>query len=132
MKYLLDTQIFIWLDSNSSKLPDEVRDIITNRDNDLFLSLASIWEIQIKHQLGKLKLQIPLEDLVTSQQNNGVSLLGIQPQHIYMLSQLPMHHRDPFDRMIIAQSKFNALNVVSSDKRFRDYDVNVVWPKLSE
>ncbi len=125
--YLLDTQAFIWMDSHSDRLSNTARALILNLDNELFLSLVSIWEMQIKHQLGKLQLRVALSTIVNEQLRNRVQLLLIQPQHIYGLAQLPLHHRDPFDRLLIAQARAENLTLISSDSRFADYDVPTVW-----
>src|SRR5687768_5240382 len=98
MNYLLDTQVFIWVDSDPTKISTAARYVMADANNLFFLSIASVWELQIKHQLGKLKLRAPLPDIIHDQENN-VRLLPITTEHIYTLEQLPMLHRDPFDRL---------------------------------
>lgn len=94
----------------------------------LYLSLASVWEMQIKSQLGKLSLPGPLPDLVQEQQQvNGIQILPIEPSHIYALQTLPPHHRDPFDRMIIAQATVAGLTIISADHVFRSYAAPLLW-----
>ncbi len=127
MMYLLDTHAFIWMDSSSERLSNTAKDIILNSDNDLFLSLASIWEMQIKHQLGRLQLRLPISMIVDEQRRNRIQLLHIETEHIYGLEHLPFHHRDPFDRMLIAQVRAEDMTLISSDSRFADYAVSVVW-----
>lgn len=100
MRFLLDTQIFIWWDSDSSKLPAHYLHLIQDPENILVLSVASIWEMQIKAQLGKLDLNRPLEDIVLEQERtNRFELLPVQASHVFGLDQLPFHHKDPFDRL---------------------------------
>jgi PIN domain nuclease of toxin-antitoxin system len=96
--------------------------------NRLFLSYASIWEMQLKHQKGKLLLRKPLRGIVREQcSENGLALLPIEPTHIYALDLLPFHHTDPFDRLILAQAKSMSFTVVSDDAAFPAYGVPVLW-----
>ena len=105
MNYLLDTHAFIWWNDNSPKLPAHVRQTLSDRSNQIWLSHASVWELQIKIQLGKLRLGAPLADLIDQESRvNRLRLLSISYDDILKLDSLPMHHRDPFDRMIIAQA----------------------------
>lgn len=120
MKILLDTHIFIWWNGNLQLLPVAARSFCENPDNTLVLSLASVWEMQIKAQLGKLTFNQPLPQIIRSQQlNNGLELLAIQPEHIYALQNLPAHHRDPFDRMLIAQANVEGIPLLSADSLFK-------------
>src|SRR5450432_1867678 len=99
MKYLLDTHVFLWLDGEPSRLSKRVSGIFADEANSFLFSIASVWEIQIKLQLGKLKLNSPLIDvLATNQTYNRVQLLPITLEHILNLANLPDYHRDPFDR----------------------------------
>lgn len=107
MKLLLDTHVFIWVAGNPEKLSEKVRNLLTDANNFWVVSIASVWELQIKSQLGKLNLNSPLPKLITTQQQvNNLQLLPIELSHIYALEALPSHHRDPFDRILIAQSIF--------------------------
>jgi PIN domain nuclease of toxin-antitoxin system len=93
----------------------------------MLLSLASIWKMQIKNQLGKLTFRRPLPDIIESQQRaNGLKLLPVELKHIYGLSTLPNHHKDPFDRLLIAQAKIEDIAVVSVDTIFPQYPVKVL------
>jgi PIN domain nuclease of toxin-antitoxin system len=106
MKILLDTHIFIWMATEPERLSPKAIESIINRQNTLFLSVASIWEIQIKVALGKLDLIANLAVTVDTQiAENSIQLLAIDLQHVYALSKLPPHHRDPFDRLLIANLK---------------------------
>jgi PIN domain nuclease of toxin-antitoxin system len=92
------------------------------------LSIASLWEMQLKTQLGKLHFNLPLSQLIEDQQRvNGLQLLPIEPDHIYALGQLPYHHKDPFDRLLIAQALTENLPMVSADPVFKDYSVQIIW-----
>jgi PIN domain nuclease of toxin-antitoxin system len=103
MKLLLDTHIFIWWDSNPDQLSAQARSLCADADNTLLLSLASVWEMQIKSQLGKLTFHRPLADSISSQQQtNGLEILPIELRHLFALSQLPQYHKDPFDPLLIA------------------------------
>ncbi len=124
MKYLLDTHVFIWLDTSSDKLSERVHKIISIRDNFLFLSLVSIWEIQIKFQLGKLALKTSLTEVIDSQQKrNSIYLLGITLPHILALAGLANHHRDPFDRLLIAQARMEEMIFLTDDQEISKYEV---------
>ncbi len=128
MKLLLDSHIFIWLEIARSQLSDKVREVLLNQNNHLCLSLASIWEIQIKIQLGKLHLNHPLAETISIQQEvNGVEVLPITLTHILALDSLPYHHRDPFDRLLVAQSQVEGLTLVTNDSKIWMYDIPHLW-----
>jgi PIN domain nuclease of toxin-antitoxin system len=128
MRYLLDTHIFIWAATEPEKLSEKVVKALESPENTLFLSVASIWEMQIKTQLRKLRLPLSLPDIVfMQQQSNDIQILPVEPSHIYHLENLPFHHRDPFDRMLIAQSVVDELILVSKDPEFSKYSVNCLW-----
>jgi PIN domain nuclease of toxin-antitoxin system len=128
MRYLLDTSVFIWLESVSSQISPAVQQIMATAGNVFLLSLVSLWEIQIKNQLGKLPLSMPLRDVVRDQhQRNSIQLLSIEPAHIYDLSNLPDHHKDPFDRLLIAQARTEHLTFLSADSEIAKYPVTVLW-----
>ena len=111
MKLLLDTHTFIWWDREPDLIPPATLQLM--RQSQLLLSLVSLWEIQIKTQLGKLNLNLPLADLVK--------------HHILALEQLPQHHRDPFDRLLIAQGRVESTAIVSRDDIFKSYDCQLIW-----
>jgi PIN domain nuclease of toxin-antitoxin system len=128
MKLLLDTHVFLWLRTAPGKIPAQVLAYYEDMDTDVFLSMASLWEMQIKHQLGKLELELPLSELVELQcLNNGLQILNIEPAHIYQLQTLPFHHNDPFDRLILAQAQVENLQLVSADSAFDLYGIDVLW-----
>ena len=128
MKLLLDTHAFIWWDSESSKLSPQALTLCQDRVNTVLLSIASIWEMQIKLQLGKLRLNLHLAKVIESQQQtNGIEVLPIILSHVLELDNLPPHHKDPFDRLLIAQARVEDAILISSDPIFTDYSVNLLW-----
>lgn len=127
MRLLLDTHLFIWWNGNLGLLSPQVRALCENKDNTLVLSLASIWEMQIKSQLDKLTFNEPLAEVVESQQRaNGLELLPITTEHIYALQDLPSPHKDPFDRLLIAQAIVEKIALVTADAVFQQYDVELL------
>lgn len=126
MRLLIDTHIFIWWNGNLNLLAPQTRALCEDRSNTLILSLASVWEMQIKYQLGKLTFNQPLAEIIISQQRaNGVEVLPITAQHIYALQDLPSHHKDPFDRLLIAQANIEKIALVTADPVFQQYDVKL-------
>ncbi|NCC34352.1 MAG: type II toxin-antitoxin system VapC family toxin [Chloroflexia bacterium] len=128
MKLLLDTHTFIWWDSDPAKLSATVLALCSDPANDLILSVTSLWEMYIKHQLGKLSLRLPLVDIVAHQQaTNGVNVLPILPTHVFALDGLPTVHKDPFDRLLVAQANSEGATLVSADPIFKSYPVRMAW-----
>lgn len=128
MKILLDTHTFLWFIEGDPNLSDIARREIEFEDNQRFLSVASLWEISIKVSIGKLKLGMSFADLVTRQvYGNAIELLDIRAEHLEELAKMPFHHRDPFDRLIIAQSIVEKLLVISRDRAFASYPVLLRW-----
>ena len=128
MKYLLDTHTFIWLDSDPDKLSAAVTSLCSDPQNQLYLSIASVWEMQIKIQLRKLKLPTSLAKTLEEQQTaNRLLLLPIELTHILGLAALPDHHKDPFDRLLIAQANAEKMPLISDDPQIAKYSVTVVW-----
>jgi PIN domain nuclease of toxin-antitoxin system len=127
LKYILDTHTFIWWNDDPQLLSEKVVALCEDPSNKLFVSLASVWEMQIKLQLKKLKLSASLESIIEQQQANNIELLTLTTQHILNLSTLPMHHKDPFDRLIISQANMDNAILLSADKKFELYDVKVDW-----
>jgi PIN domain nuclease of toxin-antitoxin system len=128
MKVLLDAHAFIWWDGDPARLSPQVLALCRNRDNTLMLSVASIWEMQIKLQLGKLTITMPLAELIESQQQtNNLEILPITLAYVLALQKLPLHHKDPFDRLLIAQAGIEEAVLISSDAVFTKYDVRLLW-----
>jgi PIN domain nuclease of toxin-antitoxin system len=128
MKLLLDTHTFLWFISGSEQLSPIARSLIEDSANQSVLSIASVWEMAIKVSLGKLTLGKAFEVLIPQQlQLNGITLLGIDLRHTAQVASLPFHHRDPFDRLLIAQAKIEQLPLVSSDSVLDAYAVTRLW-----
>ncbi len=122
MRLLLDTHIFIWYILDSRKLSPTVRALIDAQDNEILLSIASIWEMAIKHSSGKLSFGMPFEFFIEQQvRPNGIELLNINLDHINVVASLPFHHRDPFDRLLIAQAMVEQIPILSADSVFDNY-----------
>jgi PIN domain nuclease of toxin-antitoxin system len=127
MAYLLDTHTFLWLVAGDEQLPVNLKAKITDIKVQCFLSVASLWEITIKHQLGKLKLDISLEELFQYANRNKIEILQISNEHLLSLSNLPRHHSDPFDRLIISQAIVEKLIILSRDNEFKNYKIKQLW-----
>ena len=129
-KVLLDTHTFIWWDSNPSMLSRTALYCCQNPANVLLLSVASLWEMQIKSQLGKLRLNQPLRKIINDQKRrNNIRLLSIKPTHVLALDGLPPYHKDPFDRMLVAQALIEGAILLSGDQNIHNYGqiIPVVW-----
>ncbi|MCA1760405.1 MAG: type II toxin-antitoxin system VapC family toxin [Bacteroidales bacterium] len=127
MKLLLDTHTFIWFVEDAPQLPANVKKLIENPQNEIFLSIVSLWEMAIKIQLKKLVISKSIEEIIHLLAQNGFILLPVIPIHIVRLSQLEFHHRDPFDRMIIAQGLTEQQKIVGKDIIFDKYNANRIW-----
>lgn len=125
MKILLDTHILLWWLDNNPKLSDEATLLISNSDNDIYVSYVSLWEIQIKIGIGKL--QADLKMILEQLPKNNFQELGSHSSHILALSKLPLHHKDPFDRMLIAQAIQQNLTLMTHDKTVSDYDKSIMF-----
>ncbi|HKQ08234.1 MAG TPA: type II toxin-antitoxin system VapC family toxin [Blastocatellia bacterium] len=128
MKLLLDTHTFIWWANEPEKLSEKVAAACQDSSNMLILSVVSVWEMQIKMQLGKLKINRPIEELIkTQQQANSMQVLPVKLAHVLSLNNLPAHHKDPFDRLLIAQANIEGATLVSVDPAFSSYNVQLLW-----
>jgi PIN domain nuclease of toxin-antitoxin system len=127
VKVLLDTHIWLWMLAEPDRLSDPTRDLIQDGDTTLYLSSVSSWEIAIKHSLGRLPLPEPPEQYVPARmRTTGVRGLPIEHAHALHVDTLEMHHRDPFDRLLVAQSRVEGLPLVTADRVFERYDIEVV------
>ena len=125
---LLDTHTFIWWASEPEKLSKKALALCEDRNNILVLSVASVWEMQIKIQLGKLKLDDELTNMIEEQkQVNDLQILPVELVHVLALESLADYHKDPFDRLLIAQSTVKDLTIVSKDSIISKYTENVIW-----
>jgi len=128
MKYLLDTHTFLWWITNNELLSDRSREAIRDGKNAILLSAASGWEIAIKAGLGRIDLPGDPEKVIPEQMSlNNIQGLSIQMSHALHVHALPQHHRDPFDRMLVAQCQLEEIPIITSDPQIAKYKVEVVW-----
>lgn len=128
MRLLLDTHASLWWTGAPERLSQRVSSLLADTNNELFLSLASVWEMQIKVQIGKLRLDLPIPRLIEHQQlTNNLQILQIDLVHVWALEDLPNYHKDPFDRIIIAQATVEGLPILSVDEMFDGYPVDRLW-----
>jgi len=127
-KLLFDTHTFLWLDSNPEKLSPVAIKACEDADNELYLSVVSVWEIMIKTKINRLQLQVPIKELIeVHQKENNLKLLSVELHHVYALESLILHHKDPFDRLLIAQAISEQMVLVSIDNQFNQYPVDIIW-----
>lgn len=128
MKVLLDTHAFLWWIMDDPKLSSRAREIISNIKNELFFSAASGWEISIKVQIGRLKLpDEPQRFIPVQMRTNAIQSLPILMSHALHVFILPDHHRDPFDRLLIAQAQLEGLPIMSADPQIAKYQIKIIW-----
>jgi len=128
MKYLLDTHTLLWFLQGDKKLSDKARQLIDSPRNSQFLSIVSLWEIALKVSLGKLVLDKPFERLFPEQLHfNRIQILNITVDSLIKLTTLPFHHRDPFDRLIIAQALVEEFPIIGADTAFDAYGISREW-----
>lgn len=128
MKLLLDTHTFIWFVYNSPELPQKTKELLEDEQTELLLSIASVWEMAIKASKGKLTLMSKAADFAANQmQKDGIDLLPITLPHLDLVESLPFHHKDPFDRLLIAQTAFEHIDIVSIDTIFDQYGIRRIW-----
>jgi PIN domain nuclease of toxin-antitoxin system len=125
MQILIDTQILIWFLEGNNLLSPNRRQIISSSQSNIFVSLASLWEIAVKISIGKLTLSKPLADVIEQISKENIEILNILPKHILQVSTLPLHHRDPFDRIIIVQSQVENLDLMTEDAEFAKYGISL-------
>ena len=126
MRFLLDTHVLLWWISESKNLSKGVIDLVKQGQNTLFWSAASSWEVAIKYKLGRLSLpENPSSFLPKQLSQNNISPLPIQDSHAYEAGRLPLHHQDPFDRMLVAQARIEKLVFVTDDAKIRRYNVDL-------
>jgi len=126
-KYLLDTHAIIWYLDDSAKLSAASRGIIDNPENSIFICSVSLWEIAIKVSLHKLELGMTLEQLLSSIASTDFTVLQIEDAYIKSLLELPLIHKDPFDRLIIATALYEHMTIVSVDENIHQYDITCIW-----
>jgi PIN domain nuclease of toxin-antitoxin system len=128
MNYMLDTHTFLWFINDDSSLSSTAKTLIENRENAIYLSIASIWEMAIKVSLGRLETPSPFTDFIDEQlSKNTIVLLDIKTEHTGIVATLPFYHRDPFDRLIIAQSQSEDFPIIGRDMVFDEYGIERHW-----
>jgi PIN domain nuclease of toxin-antitoxin system len=128
MRGLIDTSTFLWFISGDSRLSHTAKTFISEIDNEIFLSIVSLWEIAIKISLGKLEISMTYDNLLSAQiEENEIRLLPIEKHHLKELVTLPFYHRDPFDRLIIAQGIAENLLILTCDRLFNNYPIEKIW-----
>jgi len=128
MNLLLDTHVFVWMHEDPKKISLRAFAELSNPSNKLFLSVASVRELQIKIQAKKFKFKETLDEVVETEQiTNGLQILSVTLAHVSELENLPLHHKDPFDRLLISQAIVENMTLVSADANFAKYQVNLLW-----
>lgn len=128
MKYLLDTHAFIWYSEEDIFLPNKLKLTIENNNNEIFISIVSLWEITIKTQIGKLKINKTIDEIIFYLSKNNIQIININNENLKILFYLPLHHRDPFDRMLISQAISENLIFITKDKNIYQYqNVKTLW-----
>ena len=127
MAYLIDTHTLLWHFNGDKQMSNSAIEILKNNKLEKYISIASVWEIAIKLGIGKLVLDFSFNEIEEKLTGSNISLLNISVKHTQQIISLPLHHRDPFDRMIIAQSITENLTVISRDKNFSLYPIKLLW-----
>lgn len=128
MRILLDTHVFLWWITEDARLPKHVSTLMTTIEHQLFLSAASAWEIAVKIRVGKLQLPADLDSFVIEQlMTNAITPLPVQLHHALHVATLPLLHRDPFDRMLVAQSLVEDIPILTGDTQITRYPVMTIW-----
>ena len=126
-KFLVDTRTFIWLIDDDPKLFNTYKSLIEDLDNEIFISIASLWEMAIKISIGKLKVTEVLQQMIDELYLRDIQILPIDFSHILKVETLPFHHKDPFDRIILAQCLVENITAISVDEILDEYHVNRVF-----
>lgn len=127
MRLLLDTHVFLWFMTGDERLSRRARRAIEDIESEVFLNVASVWEMAIKSSLGRLILPVPVAEYVAEKLESGFSILPVEWTYAAAVEKLPFHHRDPFDRLLVAQAVAENIPIVTADPIFRVYKANVVW-----
>jgi len=127
MKYLLDTHVVLWVGQNSPHLSDKARNAVLDRNAKKYVSVASAWEVALKIGTRKLDIHGGLPDFFKMIDNNGFFTLPIEREYLLRLSALPEHHKDPFDRLLLATAIAEGMTLVTADENIHKYGVRYVW-----
>ena len=126
MKLLLDTHVLLWFQAGDPSLPKAAEQAIRSQANEAFVSMVSFWEIGLKYSIGKLPLRMPLDAFFATITEAPFQILTLDSPHIVAASALPLHHRDPFDRMLIAQARYEGMHIITVDAQIKSYDVPLI------
>lgn len=129
MNLLIDTHALIWFITDNDKLPFKTKQIIENKENNCYVSIATYWEIGIKNSIGRLVLKSDLKTIFEIIEETGFETLPITTNQILRNAKLEFHHQDPFDRIIIAQSLTEKMTIITKDSQFENYNVPIIWKK---
>ena len=127
MKYLLDTHTVLWCIGNSQRLPSKTKEIIVNREKNVFISAVSLWETAIKVHLGKLELHSTFDEFLDKIRSGEFEILQIKDEYLRRLSVLPSIHKDPFDRLLVSTALAENLTIITADENVRRYNVPWIW-----
>jgi PIN domain nuclease of toxin-antitoxin system len=128
MRILLDTCAFLWLLTDDPQASELAKEIFLKEDNELLLSAVTGFEIAVKYSLGKLRLAEPPKEFITNRINaNALTELPVSMTHALILQNQPLHHKDPFDRLLVAQAMVNQIPLLSADQQLSAYDINRLW-----
>lgn len=129
MKFLLDTSTFLWITGGDlNRLSQKARQAVENSENSFCLSTASLWEIAIKYSLKRLELNLSPKEMVSElKKTSTLDFIGISPEHVVAVADLPFHHKDPFDRLLIAQAQVEGFPILTPDPEFRKYGIKTIW-----
>ena len=127
MAILLDTHTFLWFVSGDKQLPEKIKNKILDINEPCYISIASLWEITIKIQIGKLNIAISIDDLFKYADRNQIEIVQITAEHLLVLASLPQHHNDPFDRLIVSQAISENMTLYSKDKGLKKYKIKQEW-----
>lgn len=128
MRLLIDTHALLWFLQDVGKLTSVAEEVVTAADSEVYLSIASVWELSIKYALGSLKLPCPPDQYIERVQSEaGIALLPIKLEHVLAVAGMEQHHRDPFDRLLIAQARLEGLKIISGDTQLDAYGVERIW-----
>jgi PIN domain nuclease of toxin-antitoxin system len=127
MKYLIDTHVLIWVAENSPKLSEEAKRVILDKSNPIYVSVCSFWEIAVKLGTGKLRVDGGLAEIERLSDENEFMVLPIKREYLRLLPDMPLHHKDPFDRLLISTAVSEDMTLITIDENIPKYDLNVLW-----
>jgi PIN domain nuclease of toxin-antitoxin system len=127
MKYLIDTHVLIWVTENSPKLSMEAKRIILDKNISIYVSVCSFWEIAIKLGTGKIKIDGGLSEIERLSDENDFISLPLKREYFHLLPEMPFHHRDPFDRLLITSSIIEDMTLITNDENIQKYNLKLLW-----